>query len=318
MSAGPGLHGLGEIVHSLQDVCDVQVIRGAGADPDAVPDILLETPHGATADVDFHTLRTRLSGSYDEDLLAFFRVNTDIGSPELADRIAAHVVAAAPTMSVVHVRCRVPRTFVDCNRILGEEKALERSGSVLSPGLPPYVLDPTDRALLTDLHRRYLEVVLTAAAAVCARPGGRAIQVHTYAPRSVDVRVDAAICANLRAAYAPDIVDRWPIRPEIDLIDRDAAGQVLADARLADQTARELATAGLAVVRGDTYHLHPVTVAHALASAHPQKTLCFEVRRDLLVRAFIPFEAMEVDGGAVDRIAAPIARAVVDVPVRSL
>jgi hypothetical protein len=310
MMPNGGLHGLGETVHSVPDVCDVHVVRGASASPDAPPRILLETPHGATADADFHALRQRLAGRYDDDLLAFFRVNTDVGSPELAEQMARRIVAAAPELCVALVRCRIPRTFVDCNRILGDSARPGEDPAHLSPGLPPYVTDAGDRALLTDLHRSYLEVVLAAAHAVCAHPSGRALQVHTYAPRSVDVRVDAAICANLRAAYAPDVVDRWPLRPEIDLIDRDAAGRVLADPDLADATASALSAAGFAVVRGDTYHLHPITVAHALAASHPARTLCFEVRRDLLVEEFVPFEALEVDPAAVDRVAAPLALAV--------
>lgn len=312
MNAERGLHGLGETARSVQDVCDVQVIRGASAHPDSTPDVLLETPHGATADADFHSLRARLAGPYDDDLLAFFRINTDVGSPELAERVAALLVAAAPDRSVALVRCRIPRTFVDCNRILPAPGAGAGAdgNAALSPGLPPYVTEPDDRALLTELHRSYLEVVSTAARAVCAAAHGRTIQVHTYAPRSVDVRVDAAICANLRAAYAEDTVGRWPIRPEIDLIDRDGDGTVLADPALADAAASALAATGLAVVRGDTYHLHPVTVAHALAVAHPAQTLCFEVRRDLLVRAFVPFAALEVDDDAADRIARPLAAAI--------
>jgi len=311
MSGVTGLHGLGEVVRSVQDVCDVHVVRGACANPDAIPDLLLETPHGATADADFHALRSRLVDRYDEDLLAFFRINTDAGSPELAERIAAQIVALEPERSVALVRCRVPRTFVDCNRILPPADEAQPDDSTLSPGLPPYVTDPSDRAMLTELHRSYLEVVTTAAAAVCAQPRGRAIQVHTYAPRSVDVRVDAAICANLRAAYAPGEVGRWPLRPEVDLIDRDGDGQILADPRLAEETAARLAGVGLAVVRGDTYHLHPVTVAHALATAHRAQTLCFEVRRDLLVADFVPFAALQVCDDAVERLAAPLAEAVV-------
>lgn len=310
MSAERGLHGLGETTRSVPDVCDVHVIRGASAHPDSTPDVLLETPHGATTDADFHRLRARLVGRYDDDLLAFFRINTDVGSPELAERTALRIVAEAPGRSVALVRCRIPRTFVDCNRILPAAGVETDAGASLSPGLPPYVTEPDDRALLTELHRSYLEVVTAAARAVCAGTRGRAIQVHTYAPRSVDVRVDAAVCANLRAAYAPDTVARWPLRPEIDLIDRDGDRTVLADPALADAAASALAATGLTVVRGDTYHLHPVTVAHALAVAHPAQTLCFEVRRDLLVREFVPFAALEVDDAAVDRIAGPLAAAI--------
>lgn len=311
MSSAGGLHGLGEAVRSVPDVCDVHVVRGTHASPDATPDLLLETPHGATGDADFHALRSRLVGRYDEDLLGFFRINTDAGSPELAERMAARIVALAPERSVALVRCRVPRTFVDCNRILPPEDGAQPTDSTLSPGLPPYVTDEGDRALLTGLHRSYLEVVTRAADTVCAGPRGRAIQVHTYAPRSVDVRVDAAVCANLRAACAPDQIERWPLRPEVDLIDRDGAGEILADPRLAEETAARLAGIGLAVVRGDTYHLHPVTVAHALAVAHAGRTLCFEVRRDLLVTDFVPFAALEVDDEAVERLADPLAEAVV-------
>ena len=53
----------------------------------------------------------------------------------------------------------------------------------------------------------------------------------------------------------------------------------------------------------------PIGTAAGIAARFPGRTLCFEVRRDLLVRRFTPFAEMATDPDAVDRMAAPIASA---------
>ena len=83
-------------IPSLSAVCDVTYVRGAAAAPDAPPDLLLEVAHGATRAGDFTAWTDRLRGSYGEELLDFFFVNTDVGAPELALAIARDVVARAP------------------------------------------------------------------------------------------------------------------------------------------------------------------------------------------------------------------------------
>lgn len=303
---------MGSPLASIPDVADVSRVSGAAARADATPDLLLEVPHGATRAAHFDALRGALVGAYPDDLRDFFFVNTDVGAPELAARIAARFVAAAPGRTALVIRSRIPRTFVDCNRALATDAlAASSSAGRLTPGLMPWVKDARDRRLLLDRHARYLDLVERAVAEVLPR-GGRALMVHTYAPRSVDVAVDADVVRSLHDAYLPETVGRWPLRPEIDLIARTPEGTLLADEALLARIRAGFAPLGLAPQEALTYTLQPGTVAAAFAARHPRRTLCFEVRRDLLVKAFTPFAEMEADPVAVDRIAGPFAAALAD------
>ena len=288
---------------SIPDVADVTRVSGTAARADATPDLLLEVPHGATRAAHFDALRAALVGTYAADLRDFFFVNTDVGAPELATRIAERFVAAEPTRTALVIRSRVPRTFVDCNRALptGAVASSTRSGQ-LTPGLMPWVKDARDRRLLLDRHAAYLDLVERAVSAVLPR-GGRALMVHTYAPRSVDVAVDEHVVRSLHEAYRPENVDRWPLRPEIDLITKTPEGAVLADEALLARIRAAFAPLGIAPQQDHAYSLQPGTMAAVFAARHPRRTLCFEIRRDLLVKAFTPFAEMEVDPAAADRLA---------------
>jgi hypothetical protein len=291
-------------------VCDVDHVRGAAADTAAPPDLVLEVPHGATRSAHFTKLRTELRGEYAADLHDFFCVNTDVGAPELAHAIATAVVRERPRRSAVIVRCLLPRTFVDCNRRIDRTTVpgASRAGE-MTPGLPPWIRDEADRALLLDRYFAYRDVATAAFAAACGN-GGLGLCVHTYAPRSVEVPVDENIVASLRAAYAPDRVGSWSLRPSIDLITQDPDGRELAAPQLAQRVAAEAAAAGFDVARNGAYSLHAVTLAHEFATRYPDATLCFEVRRDLLVPEFTPFREMIPDAAKVARAAAPFAAAV--------
>ncbi|MCA8949230.1 MAG: hypothetical protein KDE27_06995, partial [Planctomycetes bacterium] len=129
-------------IRSIDGVCDVALVRGAAAVPDARPAVVLEVPHGATRGEDFRALRARLRGDVPNDLIEFFFVNTDIGAPELAFAIAERLVAAAPSCSALVLRSRLPRTLVDCNRSLDRASVPSGSGAgELTPGLPPWIRD---------------------------------------------------------------------------------------------------------------------------------------------------------------------------------
>ena len=296
-------------LRSLPGICDVEYLRGAAADPGAPPDLLLEVAHGATLARHFDDLRGELRGSYGDGLRDFYFVNTDVGAPEHARAVAARVVKNQPRRSAVVVRCLVPRTFVDCNRRI-ERDAIPQAHKAgeMTPGMPPWVQEPADQQLLLDRYFAYRDVVTAAFASV--RPGGFALFVHTYAPRSIDVAVDANIGANLRAAYAPDRIGSWPLRPAVDLITHDPDGHELAATELAQRAQAEFAAAGYEVARNATYALHPITLAHSFASQRPQGTLCLEVRRDLLLREFVPFVELLPEPVLVERAAAPLATAI--------
>jgi len=301
---------MSQVLHSIAGVGHVELVRGAEADPLAPPDLLLEVPHGATRAKHFDQLRAELQGDYDAGLRDFFFVNTDVGAPELAFAVARGVVAKSPGRTVAIVRCLLPRTFVDCNRTIERDTVAKASQpGEMTPGLPPWVVHAADRELLLDRYFAYRELVTAGFATVCAG-GGKALCVHTYAPRSIDVAVDVDIAAALHAAYAPDRIGSWPLRAEVDLITHDPEGRLLADDELARRAEHEFTAHGIQVVRNDTYSLHPSTLAFAFAQLYPQQTLCFEVRRDLLLDEFVPFVELHPTETAVRRVAEPLIAAI--------
>lgn len=301
---------MGESLRARAGICDVEFVRGAAADPASPPDLLLEVAHGATRAAHFTDLRARLHSELPADLIDFFFVNTDVGAPELARAVAARVVRAQPRRTAVVVRCLIPRTFVDCNRRI-ERDAVGKASKAgeMTPGMPVWITDERDRQLLLDRYFAYRDAV-TAAFDTTMANGGISLFVHTYAPRSIDVPVDANIGKAMRGAYAADRIGTWTLRPAVDLITHDPDGKELVSPELAARAASEFGAAGFEVARNATYPLHPVTLAHSFAVQCPTRTLCLEVRRDLLVPAFVPFRELIPDPGLVERAAAPLAAAV--------
>lgn len=291
--------------HSQPGVCDVEILRGAAANAEAPPQLLLEVPHGATAASDFETLRARIRSQLPEGLADFFFVNTDAGAPEVAVEVARQVVAAAPELSAMVLRCRVPRTFVDTNREMAASNEALR-GAGLTPGIPPYINHPDDLELLHRLYEDYQATARRAFHEVCGA-GGAAIMVHSYAPRSVDVVVDEDIVRALHRAYEPEIFATWPVRPEVDLIVRPPDGEELIDPALVEAVYAAYRAAGVAAQRGDTYPLHPSTTAWAHARRYRGRALCLEIRRDLLADPFTPFAEMRIGPQKAAAMAAPLA-----------
>ena len=258
-------------------------------------------PHGAAGDWEFNSVATQLKGELPEGLIDFFHVNTDAGAAEIAVDLARRACDSGVVSSAIVVRCRIPRTFIDVNRVLGASRASYRAGGV-TPGVPPWVTHPDDVSWLMGRYDAYQEVAKTVIDGACPE-GGRAILLHTYAPRTVDVEVGPTIVSDLHAAYAPAVVERWPLRPEVDLIFRDPDGRrTLSDASV-DSLRRNLAIEGLPLAEGATYPLHPVTTGYAHVAAHPGRVICVEVRRDLLTEAFVPFRQVQIDGPRVARVA---------------
>ena len=291
---------------SVDGIADIAVIRGARARTDAPLDLLIEIPHGATQTEDFARLAARLTSPLPDALVDFFHVNTDAGAPELGAATAGHLVAAAPERSVAIVRCRIPRTFIDCNRRIDADPAEFKAGKV-TPGLMPWITSPEDRALLRAAYDRYVAVVHDATAELAG--DGAMLLLHTYAPRTVDVEVDLAIVQSLRAAYEPAIEPTWPLRPELDVIGKALDGTNHAPITVASELRRAMAAKGLTVADGMTYPLHPSTLAYDHVMARPGRALCLEVRRDLLADPFEPFAQMRIAPSKVDRLAVPLAAA---------
>lgn len=291
---------------SIQDVVDVELLRGEFARPDAAPDLLIEIPHGATRTVDFTRVEALLQSPLPDALVDFFHVNTDAGAPELALAVARRFVALEPSRSAAILRCRVPRTFMDCNRRIDASPEDFKAGKV-TPGLMPWITAPDDRALLRGRYDAYLGAVRAAVAATM--PAGAMLMLHTYAPRTVDVEVDEHIVRNLRRAYEPAVEPTWPLRPEVDLIGRGLDGTSYLPMPVVDALKTAMSAVGVTVADGETYPLHPSTMAWDHATAWPGRTLCMEVRRDLVADPFDPFVEMSIGDPKVHRLAAPLADA---------
>lgn len=269
------------------------------------PQLLIEIPHGATELAHYEALAARLESPLPERLEHFFHVNTDFGAPEVALRAASLIASfsrKARTRGVVVFRALVPRTFVDLNREIGASAA-----PGMTPGLPPYITSARDRELLFSLYQQYALAVSQAYEEVVGARGGMALALHTYAPRSVEVTVDADIGGSLRAAYRPKLYSTWHLRPPIDLITADAEGRDLSPPGLAASLRAAYSQLGLEVGENATYHLHPATMGYRYASRFPGRVLCLELRRDLLGSPWRPFAPSVVGTRKVVRLAAPLA-----------
>lgn len=278
----------------------VEVVRRGDA---AEPRLLIEVPHGADALEHYQALRVQLRSALPAGLERFFCMNTDVGAWPLALAIADGLVAARPGLQVLLLRCLIPRTFVDVNRVLDAD-----SGR-LTAGLPPYVRHPADLALLRELHGRYTDVAQAAYEAVCGA-GGLALMPHTYGPVTIDMGgVDDDVVSKLEQAHQPERFAGWPLRPEIDLLTRTPRGELLAIAALERAAAARYRAAGYEVAIGGCYGLIDGTACASWARRYRGQTFCWEVRRDLLVRRWIWDQPMEVLPDAVARAAAPLVEA---------
>lgn len=294
---------------SVPNIVDVVTLQGEHASAGAAPDLLIEVPHGATSTADFEALAAELVSELPEGLIDFFYVNTDVGAFELALVIAERLVELRPGRTVEVVRCRIPRTFIDCNRRIDADPEAFREGRV-TPGVMPWIKAPADRELLRRRYEAYIAEVRAAVARL--RPGAAVLPLHTYSPYSVDVEVDEDIVANIRRAYRPEVVKGWPVRPELDVISRDMEGRDHAPVAVVEALRARAASWGWAVGDSATYPMHPSTMAWDHVIAHPGLALCLEVRRDLLAEPFDPFTEMHIGPDKLDRLASLIAAAIAD------
>lgn len=289
---------------SVPEVIDVRVVRGARAT--GAPSLFIEVPHGATRAEDYTRLASLLTSPLPAGLIDFFFVNTDIGAFELAEAAAERLAALDPARSIALARSRIPRTFIDCNRRVDASPEDFRAGGV-TPGLMPWITTPEDRALLRARYDRYVAAVRAMSDALA--PDAAVLLLHSYAPREVDVEVDADIVTNLRRAYEPAVVETWPLRPELDVIARGTDGTDHAPRPVVEALRAALAPLGLSAADSATYPLHPSTLAWDHVARRPGRALCLEVRRDLLADPFDPFAEMRIGPAKVARLADPLARA---------
>jgi hypothetical protein len=301
----------------LADVYDVEIFAAPGAGADTPADLLIEVPHGATRQRHFAATLRRLEGAFPDDLEQFFFVNTDVGSIECARWVARMTTSPARLSelegppaagggpghlafgTVLLLRGLVARTFIDCNRVIsGDPAGAGRDG--VTPGLPAYVREPDDVRTLKAMHADYQAAAARAYAAVCGG-GGRALTLHTYAPRSVRIdNFDEGIVAAMRDAYEPAAVD---------LITESLDGQRLAPESLVLALRERYASIGVEVAENATYRLHEDTMAYARSMRYPGRVLCMEINRELLADPFTPFAEMSISNRQARRMAAPVAAA---------
>jgi len=288
-------------------IADVHRSYGHGAHDVADhgrPRLLIEVPHGSTSADDFRELAAQLRSPLPDDLIAFFFVNTDTGAFETSLALAD----ALPDWDVTIVRSRIPRTFVDCNRLLDAGEAAWKEGGVTA-GMGPWITDAADVALLKQRYDEYQQIVRSELAHL--RPHDVLVMMHTYSPRHVAVEVDLNIVPVLRAAYQPDVYPTWKLRPPVDIIARDLDGQVHLRDALIDALTSGFAAMGQTMTVSDSYPLHPSTMAWFHQQSHAGDTLCVELRRDLLTAHFEPFGETVADAARIAPLATVIAQALV-------
>ncbi len=297
---------------SIEHVCEVGVIAPPGADPSATPDLLIEVPHGATKRNHYDAIRRQLKGDLPADLVDFFFVNTDVGSTEVA-RGVAELVAESGTACprrILILRCLIPRTFIDTNRIV-DAGAQGAGKPELSPAIPEYIREREDAERLLSLYARYQAVAEKAYELVCGS-GGLALTPHTYAPRAVSVEsFDEGIGRALRQAYESERYETWPTRPAVDILSEGAAGEKLAPPRLVEAIKSGYARIGIRATENVSYRLDPATTGYHHSARYPSQVLCLEIARDLLAEPFAPFEEMHISEHKVATMSAPIAAALV-------
>ncbi len=296
-------------LRSIPGVCDLTWLRPRGERghrDEGPPRLLIEIPHGATERSDYETFAAQLRSSLPADLEEFFFVNTDIGAPECAIKIAEELAATGKPLGVLIIRSRIPRTFIDCNRVTAGMPGVVVDG--LTPALASYIEDPADRQLLEARHRRYHGVVASAYDLICGS-GGLALQLHSYAPRSVEIEeIDRDIVHKLRWAYTPEVYKRWRQRPDIDVICESTDGSALSSPELVNLILDGYRGLGLEVGASRTYRLHPTTMGYQYASRFPGKVICVELSRELVANPFTPLCESPLCQAKIERLAKPLAR----------
>lgn len=306
--AGGAMHEPFAELRSIPGVVDVTWYPPRdGSEASPASTLLIEAPHGATRRGDYEALEARLVSELPRDLIQFFFVNTDIGTPEGAEHIARALSTGqgGRSFGVLVLRCLLPRTFIDTNRVV-EASTSDAVVDGMTPAVASYITAAADRALLVGLHRRYHELVARAYAAIPGR-GGLALQLHSYSPRSVGIdKIDHGIVAALHEAYEPAVYETWPKRPAVDLITTDPEGRVLASVEIVARLREEYAAIGIEAKENATYRLMPVSMGYQYADRYPGQVTCIELDRGLLADPFVPFDDSPIGAAKVERMVGPL------------
>jgi hypothetical protein len=317
-------------VESIEGVCEVEVIQGPRAVEGAPCDVLVELPHGATEAAHIEGARG-LTADYPAGYDDVFWVNTDQGSPEYGRRFAQQItdptwveeataalltdpsqraaaVEAAATRKVLVVRALVPRTIVDLNRVWEVDAATFREANLTGASAP--FARPEE---LEAIHARYLayqQVADAAHAQVCGA-GGRALNLHTYAPITVSLQSGETLLDAVRKAYIPQNYPSYPKRPPAQLITRLPSEEPITDAPLAALLVERYAAAEVTLSLDDPFTMHKATACYVRAAAYPGQVTVLELRRDTLTDAFTPFAKWPVSAARVEAMTSPLSLALV-------
>ena len=310
-------------LRSIPDVCDVWTVCGPEADPGAPPTVLCELPHGATRRVDLAAAKALIRSYPEARYDRFFLANTDQGSPEYGARFAAMIsdpeglgglgidAAAAARlrpraarMKVLMIRCLIPRTIADVNRVW--EPGRDLSGANLTGVLAPFITEPAEVLAVRARYDEYQAVIRAAYEMVCGA-GGWAFNLHTYAPISVSIVPGEPIVDTLERAYRPENYPSYPRRPEAQLITATPGGEYLGDRALAAAIAAEYARIGVKAVENEPFDLHPATTCAAACARYPGRVTVLELSRERLAEVFDPFTEMTISDAKVEAMAGPLA-----------
>ena len=148
-----------KLPESVDGVCEVTVHPAAGSQKW----LFIEVPHGATRKSDYDAVVSRLKSKLPAQLEHFFFVNTDIGAPEGAQWLGRSLSQRG--VNVVVVRCLIPRTFIDTNRVIAQsQQGVVVNG--MTPAVPGYIDSPEDAEWLTTRHARYHQLSLAVSLAL--------------------------------------------------------------------------------------------------------------------------------------------------------
>ena len=111
------------------------------------------------------------------------------------------------------------------------------------------------------------------------------------------------IVEKLHWAYSEEMYKTWPSRPEIDIIGKTKEEDWLCNEKRARSIKQSFKKRNFEVELSKTYPMHPSTTAFRHASKYPNQTLCLEIRRDILMRRFIPFQVLNANHEIISNIA---------------
>jgi hypothetical protein len=95
---------------------------------------------------------------------------------------------------------------------------------------------------------------------------------------------------SLKWACEPEREATWPLRAGIDLLTRDGQKNELSPPGMEQVLIEAFTAAGFTTKANDTYYVHEASLAYTWSTTYPGQLMCLEVRRDLLVPEWRPFE----------------------------